>query len=91
MSLKENIAAYGQLKDDLELEHFGKWVVLQACKQAGLYRTFQEAVADAMERFGNGPYLIRRIGDSPVLRLPASVRYQPEKTPRVEFPAGAPD
>lgn len=47
MSLKENIVAYGQLKDDLELEHFGKWVVLQACKQAGLYRTFQEAVAGA--------------------------------------------
>jgi len=77
MSLKENIAAYGHLKDDLELEHFGKWVVFHQSKQAGLYDSFQEAAADAARRFGNGPYLIRRIGDPPVVKLPASVIYRP--------------
>ena len=24
-SLKENVAAYGRLQDDLKLDHFGKW------------------------------------------------------------------
>ena len=91
MSLKENIAAFGALRDNLELEHFGKWVVFQDCKQAGLYRIFREAASATVERFGNGSYLIRRIGDSSVLRLPVSVRCQPEKMPRVEFSIGAPE
>lgn len=82
MSLKENIAAYDQTKDDLELEHFGKWVVFHDGEKAGLYESFQEAAADAVARFGNGPYLIRKIGDPPVVRLPASLLYQPVNASR---------
>ena len=77
MNLKENIAAYDQLKDDLELEHFGKWVVFHDGELVDFYDAFQEAAADAAKQFGNGPYLIRRIGDPSTVRVPASLLYQP--------------
>ena len=37
----------------------------------GLYDTFDAAAADAVKRFGSGPYLMRQIGAPPVT-LPAS-------------------
>ena len=35
MSLKQNIAAYDRMKDDLELEHFGEWVVFHEVNRPG--------------------------------------------------------
>ena len=74
--LKKEIAAYERIRDDLELEHFGEWVVVRGEKLIGTYDDFQEAAADAVRRFGRGPYLIRRVG-APPPTLPASVLYRP--------------
>ena len=74
--LRKEIAAYEDMRDDLELEHFGKWVVVHDEKQVGIYDSFEEAADDAVQRFGRGPYLIRRIG-APPMTLPASVLYRP--------------
>ena len=38
--LKKEIAAYERLRDDLELEHFGEWVVVHDEKLAGIYDSF---------------------------------------------------
>lgn len=74
-TLNENIAAYDKMRDFLEIEHFGKWVVFYGEELAGTYDDFQDAAAETVKRFGRGPYLIRQVGRPP-LRLPASVQYR---------------
>ena len=69
--LKENIAAYDELRSDLEVEHSGKWTVFYDRKLVGTFQTSEEAAETAVRRFGRGPYLIRRIGASSA-NLPAS-------------------
>ena len=73
--LSEEIAAYDRMRNILETDHFGKWVVVHGEALVGTYEDFQDAAADAVQRFGRGPYLIRRVG-SPPLTLPASVLYR---------------
>lgn len=75
-SLKKQMEAYERMRNDLELEHFGEWVVLYDEELIGTYESFEQAAEDAVRRFGRGPYLIRRIGASPRLTLPASVQYR---------------
>lgn len=72
-TLKNEIAAYEGMRNDLELEHLGKWVVMRDEKLVGTYESFEEAAESAVERFGRGPYLIRQVG-APPLVLPASVK-----------------
>ena len=72
--LKKEIAAYELMRDDLELENFGKWVVVHDEKLTGIYDSFEVAADNAVQRFGRGPYLIKRVGEPP-MTLPASVLY----------------
>ncbi len=73
-SIDTEIAAYDAMKDQLEATCFDKWVVIHGGIVAGVFDDFQKAAADAVKRFGRGPYLIRRVGQKPTV-LPASVRY----------------
>ena len=75
-SLKKQMEAYERMRNDIELEPFGAWVVLYDEELIGTYESFERAAEDAVRRFGRGPYLIRRIGASPHLTLPASVQYR---------------
>ena len=75
-ALKKQMEAYERMRNDLELEHFGEWVVLYDEELIGTYESFERAAEDAVRRFGRGPYLIRRIGAAPRLPLPASVQYR---------------
>ena len=75
-ALTEELAAYENMRRVLEIDHFGKWVVVHDRELKGTYDTFESAAADAVKRFGSGPYLIREVGAPPVI-LPASVLYQP--------------
>ena len=79
-ALADEIAAFDRQKADLEAEHFGEWVVFKNGSLAGIYRSFDAAAGDAVERFERGPYLIRQIGAAPV-NLPASVMYRPANAP----------
>ena len=72
--LREEIAAYEKMCNDLEIDHFGKWVIVYNKELAGTYNSFELAAEDAVKRFGRGPYLIRKVGASP-MTLPASVLY----------------
>lgn len=75
-TLKIEIAAYERMRDDLELEHFGKWVVVHDEKLVGTYESFEKAAETAVERFGRGPYLIRRVGAPPPV-LPDPAKFRP--------------
>jgi len=74
--LQDEIAAFEDMKDVLETEYFGKWVIFYNKELVGSFETFGDAAAEAVSRFGRGPYLIREVG-APPLTLPASVLYRP--------------
>ena len=80
-TLTKQIAAYGKLRDKLEAEHHGKWVVFHDSELEGVYETLEDAAVDAVRKFGRGPYLIREVG-APQFQLPASVLYRPANADR---------
>ncbi len=73
-TIDTEIAAYDAMKDQLEATCLDKWVVIHGGIVAGVFDDFQIAAADAVKRFGRGPYLIRQVGQKPTV-LPASVLY----------------
>ena len=75
-TLSQQISAYEAMRDRLEADYFGKWVVFHSGEMVDSYESFQDAAVDAVKRFGRGPYLIRQVGAGPP-RLPASVLYRP--------------
>jgi len=70
-----DIAAYNAMREKLELDHMGKWVLFRNAELVALYPSFEEAATDAVAKYGRGPYLIRQIGAQDVT-LPASVMYR---------------
>jgi hypothetical protein len=76
MALETEIAAYERLHDELEKHHQGKFVVFHGEDFIGSFDTLDNAAAEAVRRFGRGPYLIRQVGRPPIT-LPASVLYRP--------------
>lgn len=72
--LEKEIIAYNAMKETLEKEHMGEWVIFYAGKLKGTYPTFEDAADYAIKEFGRGPYLIRQVGERPVV-LPVSVVY----------------
>jgi hypothetical protein len=75
VSVDKEIAAYERLRPDLEARYMGRWVLIHEEKLVGVFRSFEETAAQAVDRFGRGPYAIRRVGAPPVL-LPASVMHR---------------
>ena len=74
--LHSEIQAYDHMRNRLESDFFGKWVVVHDEELVGAYETFEDAAEVAIQRFGRGPYLIRQVGAPPVT-LPVSVLYGP--------------
>ena len=60
--LESDIAAYNKMREELESNHTGKWVLFHQGELVSLYESFEAAAEDAVRRFGRGPYLIRQIG-----------------------------
>jgi hypothetical protein len=75
-TLDDDIAAYDQIREELEARHMGKWALLHERHLIETFDSFESAAEAAVERFGRGPYLIRQIG-APPITLPASVMYNP--------------
>ena len=72
--IEKEIIAYDLMREELEADHFGEWVLVHNQELIGLFETFQKAAVVASRRFGRGPYLIRKIGQGP-LRLSSRVMY----------------
>ena len=66
-TLSSQISAYEEMRDVLESDYFGRWVVFYDGELVETYESFEEAAEDAVSRFGRGPYLIRQIGAPPVI------------------------
>ena len=73
--LDEQITVYESMRDDLEREHMGEWVVVHGGVVAGYFETHWDAAEAAVQRFGDGPYLIREIGAPDALQIPAAVQF----------------
>ena len=72
--LDSQIAFYEGMKPKLDSEYYGKWVVFYGEAFEGSYDDFEAAAEEAVKRFGEGPYLIRKVGARPI-DLPISVLY----------------
>ena len=71
-SLSAEIGAYEKMREELESEHWGEWVLVFGGDLIGTYESFEATADVATRQFGHGPYLIREIGGRPPV-LPASV------------------
>ena len=74
--VEAEIAAYEEMRQELEAKHTGKWVLFQNRKLISFFDSFEAAAGEAVRLFGRGPYLICQVGAPPVV-LPASVMYHP--------------
>lgn len=75
MALETEIATYETRREELEKYYSGKFVVIRDGDVVGAFDTFANAAADAVARFGRGPYLIRQVG-APPPSVPVSWLYQ---------------
>lgn len=73
--LSDNIAAYDEMRRELEMDRNGEWIVIYGRLVSGCFESMEEAAQHAAATHGRGPYLIRRVG-APPLQLPASAIYQ---------------
>lgn len=76
MSLETEIATFERKREELEQYYNGKFVVIYDGQFIGAFDTFANAAAEAVARFGRGPYLIRQVG-APPPSIPVSWLYQP--------------
>lgn len=74
--LRRDIAAFDEMRDVLEAQHAGQWVVFHKGRFEGVYADFETAATDAVERFDDGPYLIRQVG-APPIQLPGGMVFTP--------------
>lgn len=64
--LKDDIAAFEQMRKDLEARRLKEWVVFHKGRFEGLFPDFESAAESAVDRFDRGPYLIRQVGAGPI-------------------------
>ena len=75
-ALDDDIAAFDEMKADLEAHHLGEWVVFHDGRYVEAFADFQSAASAAVERFDMGPYLIRQMGTS-AIQLSATTVFRP--------------
>ena len=74
-AIRREMAAYDEMRAELEAEHLGKWVIVRNRELVDIYETFEDAAEAAIARFGRGPYHIREVGDEPVRQLPPALAF----------------
>ena len=75
-SLAADIAAFETMKRELEAEHLHAWVLFHEGRLIGAFPDFEAAASEAVERFDEGPYLIRQVGAGPI-QLPGGMVFRP--------------
>ena len=79
--LELEIEAYTKMKAELIRHHSNKYVIIKDQKLQGSFDTFDSAAKEAIQKFGQGPYLIRRVSEEMVMPMPASVAYRSTHAP----------
>ena len=65
-----NAIAYEEMKEALEQEHWGKWVVIDSSELFGAYQTYEEAdEAAGAAGLDFSEYFIRQVGVMPAIIL----------------------
>ncbi|MGZ3276455.1 MAG: hypothetical protein ACXU82_18010 [Caulobacteraceae bacterium] len=75
-ALDDDIAAFEEMKADLEAQHLGEWVIFHHGRYVEAFADFQSAATAAVDRFDLGPYLIRQVGTS-AIQLSATSVFRP--------------
>lgn len=73
-ALDTELRAYRTEASKLEAAYPGKWVIFREASLISIHDSFESAAAEAVSRFGRGPYLIRQVGAPPIV-IPASIAY----------------
>lgn len=71
--LERELATFERERDRLEREHRGKFVLIHNDNVIDTFNTFDAAADEALTRFRQGPYLIRKIGEEKMELPPALV------------------
>jgi len=74
--LKADIAAFERMRRELEAEHLHAWVLFHGGRLVDAFPDFEAAATVAVERFDQGPYLIRQVGAGAV-QLPGGMVFRP--------------
>jgi len=75
-SLKDDIAAFERMERDLVAQHGHAWALFHKAQFIGVFPDFEAAATVAVDRFDEGPYLIRQVGAGPV-QLPGGMVFRP--------------
>jgi len=74
--LKVDIAAFERMKPELEARHRSEWVLFHEGALVDAFPDFEAAATVAVDRFDQGPYLIRQVGAEAV-QLPGGTVFRP--------------
>jgi hypothetical protein len=61
MPLEKELATYARMKADLLTRYEGKFVLIHAEDFYGAYDTAENAYAEGVKRFGQEPFLIKKV------------------------------
>ena len=68
--LKADLDAFEACCENLEANHGGQFVVFHDASFEGAHRSLHVAAKDAVDRFGDAPFLIRQVGAEREISLP---------------------
>jgi hypothetical protein len=70
--LHKELAFFESQRQVLLAAHEGKFALIKGCELAGIYASEAEAYAAGLEKFGNEPFLIKRVQrQDPTGQIPA--------------------
>lgn len=59
--LDEELKTYEQKKEELLRNYKGKYVLIKGSELVDIFETEKDAVRIGIEKFGNGPFLVKKI------------------------------
>lgn len=75
-NLRADIAAFDRMKAELEAHHRNEWVLFHDGQLIDAFPDFESAATVAVDRFDQGPYLIRQVG-AEAIPLPGGMVFRP--------------
>jgi hypothetical protein len=73
--LKADIAAFERMRPELEARHRNEWALFHDAQLVETFPDFESAATVAVDRFDQGPYLIRQVG-AEAIQLPGGMVFR---------------